>query len=108
MAVRRQKTILSRTRAEIKLASARAESGGGSAVGPCYVRALEDMGRHLHQIQEMGVHLKDVDKGLCDFPYALDDRIVFLCWKLGEQEVGWWHEVNAGIEGRTRIEGGVL
>jgi hypothetical protein len=52
----------------------------------------------------MGVLVKDVDMGLCDFPYLLDGRIVYLCWKLGESEIRWWHEVSSGYRDRQPLE----
>ena len=53
---------------------------------------------------KMGVLVKDLDKGLCDFAYMMDGRVVHLCWKLGESEIGWWHETNAGFAGRQPLE----
>ena len=51
-------------------------------------------------IHEIGVIVKDLDIGLCDFPYLMEDRIVYLCWKLGEKKIEWWHEVHSGYSGR--------
>jgi hypothetical protein len=66
--------------------------------------ALELISEHLQEIQEMGVLVKDLDIGLCDFPHMMDGRIVYLCWKLGETQVQWWHEVNSGYSGRQPLE----
>jgi len=103
-AVKRGKTVLIRTKDEIKKASSKAQFGGGSFAGPHYITALEQTSENLQAIQEMGVLVKDLDSGLCDFPYLMNGRIVYLCWKLGEAEIQWWHEVNSGYTGRQPLE----
>ena len=97
------RTILIHTKNEIKKACANAELGGGSVVGPRYITALEDMHENLQAIQETGVIAKDLDLGLCDFPFYLNGRIVYLCWKLGEDKIEWWHEINTGFSERQPI-----
>ena len=97
------RTILIHTKNEIKKACANAELGGGSVVGPRYITALEDMHENLQAIQEMSVIVKDLDLGLCDFPFYLNGRIVYLCWKLGEDKIEWWHEINTGFLERQPI-----
>ncbi len=103
-AIKQGKAILIRTKDEIKKASANAEAGGGSPLGALYITALQQIGESLHAVQEMGVLVKDIDLGLCDFPYLLDGRIVYLCWKLGESEIRWWHEVTRGYKDRHPLE----
>ena len=98
------KELLSRIRDEIKKASARASSGGGSFAGRAYITSLEQMSEHLQAIQEMGVLVKDLDMGLCDFPHHMDGRIVYLCWKRGETEIRWWHDLHSGYSGRQPLE----
>lgn len=89
---------------EIRRASLAAKSGGGSPVGALYVRAIEQMAASLNALQETGVVIKDLDAGLCDFPHRHEGRVVYLCWKLGEREIGWWHEITSGYQGRQPIE----
>ena len=103
-AVRRARAVLLRTKDEIKKAGANAHLGGGSGAGPHYIQALEQISEHLQAIQELGVIVKDLDIGLCDFPHQLDGRIVYLCWKLGESEIRWWHEIHTGYTGRQPLE----
>lgn len=98
--IKQGKTILIQTREEIRKASANAHLGGGSLVGPQYIQALKDINESLHTVHELGVIVKDVDMGLCDFPHLLDGRIVYLCWKLGEDKINWWHETSSGYSGR--------
>ncbi len=102
------KTVLLRTKDEIKKASANAPSDGGSAEGPRYIRALEEIYESLNGIHEMGVIVKDLETGLCDFPYLLDGRVVYLCWKLGEDTIEWWHEIEDGYNGRQALPNGVI
>ncbi len=54
------------------------------------------------ELETLGVELKGTD-GLCDFPSLKDGREVCLCWRLGESEVNFWHEINAGFAGRQPI-----
>ncbi len=58
----------------------------------------------IDELSDVGAELKDYDKGLVDFPAALDGREVSLCWMLGEPEITAWHEVDAGFAGRQPIE----
>ncbi len=104
LAVKQEKEILVRSHGEIKKASAKAQCNGGSFAGPRYIKALERISDSVEAIQEMGVLVKDLDVGLCDFPYLLDGRVVYLCWKLGEPEIRYWHEVEDGYNGRQPIE----
>jgi hypothetical protein len=73
-------------------------------VGTQYVISLQTISSNLQAIHELGVHVKDIDQGLCDFPHARDGRIVYLCWKLGETEIRWWHEVTNGYKDRCPLE----
>jgi hypothetical protein len=72
-------------------------------MAPHYISALEQINDHLQKIQELGVLVKDVEMGLCDFPHLHEGRIVYLCWKLGESEVGWWHEIHNGYANRQPL-----
>jgi hypothetical protein len=63
-------------------------------------RTLE---RDLHQLQEWGIVLRDPSIGLIDFFHQRQGETVFLCWKLGELKVDWWHPIQTGIAGRERL-----
>jgi hypothetical protein len=102
--VQQAKAVLSRTKDDIEKASAQAEYGGGSTVGYLYIMGLQQISANLQAIQELGILVKDLDLGLCDFPHLHDGRVVYLCWKLGEQEVRWWHETNNGYKDRCPVE----
>ena len=56
------------------------------------------------ELQALGVEFKGFDLGLVDFPSEMEGRTVYLCWKLGEDAVMYWHEVDAGFAGRQPLE----
>jgi hypothetical protein len=57
----------------------------------------------LAEVTDMGVILRDPETGLCDFPAVRDGEPVFLCWRLGEERVGFWHSRDAGAAGRQPL-----
>jgi hypothetical protein len=66
-------------------------------------RDHERMREYIKELTALGIELKDFDTGLVDFPCRLEDREVYLCWRLGEAEVSHWHETDAGFAGRREI-----
>jgi hypothetical protein len=56
------------------------------------------------EIDSIGVQVKDLDTGLLDFPFRLDDEIVLLCWRMGESSIEHWHTVEAGFKGRQPVD----
>ena len=69
-------------------------------------RDAEKLQGYINELQALGVELKDLPKGLVDFPGIIDGREVCLCWMLGESEVAFWHEVDAGFVGRQSLMAG--
>lgn len=68
------------------------------------VAALAAELEHFHrELSELGVEFKDYTLGLVDFPAEQDGRPVYLCWRLGEPAVEFWHELQAGYSGRQPI-----
>lgn len=60
------------------------------------------------ELDTVGGILRDGRRGLVDFPSLIDGRDVFLCWELGEEEIGYWHECDTGYAGRqSLLEGSV-
>jgi hypothetical protein len=64
------------------------------------VRRME---RSVRQIDAWGISLRDIVTGLVDFPALASGRPIWLCWKLGEDEIAFWHELDAGIAGRKPL-----
>jgi hypothetical protein len=58
----------------------------------------------IEQVQEFGCVIKDLDMGLIDFPTLLRGVEVYLCWKLGEPKIAFWHGVDEGFRGRKAID----
>jgi hypothetical protein len=58
----------------------------------------------IEGVQEFGVVVKDLDMGLIDFPTLLRGVEVYLCWKLGETSIAFWHGVDEGFRGRKAID----
>ncbi|HLS48281.1 MAG TPA: DUF2203 domain-containing protein [Gemmatimonadales bacterium] len=63
---------------------------------------------YLRELEGIGCMFKGFDAGLVDFHSLRDDRPMFLCWRLGEDRITHWHEVDAGFEGRQPIDDAVL
>jgi hypothetical protein len=58
----------------------------------------------IQEIDSIGVQVKDLDKGLLDFPCQVGEQIVLLCWQLGEAKIDYWHTVEAGFQGRQPLD----
>ena len=64
---------------------------------------IERLEEFANELEDLGVELKDPVQGLVDFRSLMDGREVYLCWKLGEDEITHWHELNAGFQGRQSL-----
>ena len=77
--------------------------GGGSYPGREIARPLVELSRAVAELEAVEVVLRDVDRGLVDFPALRDGEEVYLCWLLEESEIGFWHEPDAGFAGRQPL-----
>jgi len=66
-------------------------------------RLERELARIVDEIGEHGAQVKDLDEGLIDFPALRRGETVLLCWKLGEDEIRWWHRVEDGFPGRRPL-----
>ncbi|MGH2541412.1 MAG: DUF2203 domain-containing protein, partial [Ardenticatenaceae bacterium] len=57
----------------------------------------------LRAINRLGVEIKEPGSGLCDFLALHEGREIYLCWRFGEPEVEWWHELHTGFAGRRHV-----
>jgi hypothetical protein len=64
---------------------------------------VEDINARLRLINDWGIELKGLDEGLIDFPSDREGRVVYLCWRLGEDAIAWWHEIDEGFAGRRPL-----
>ena len=94
---------LEKFREVLKKVQPNASSGGGMAEGADYVTRLLALQACVEEVQELGCLVKGVQEGLVDFPHLKDGREVYLCWKLGENDIGFWHEIDSGFSGRTPL-----
>jgi hypothetical protein len=97
-------------------AAGRAVNGVRSELSEDRAAALErdamtiarDIDAFEHELEELDIVLKDRRLGLVDFPGELDGRRVWLCWRLGEPAVQYWHDVDAGYAGRQPLPAGAV
>jgi hypothetical protein len=66
-------------------------------------RLVDRLAQGMRELEVMGIELKDIDQGLIDFPALFRGRVIFLCWRLGEDKIAWWHEISTGFAGRRPI-----
>lgn len=57
----------------------------------------------IDRIERLGCHLKGLDPALIDFPHIRDGQEVYLCWRFGEKEIRFWHEIDSGFGGRKPL-----
>jgi hypothetical protein len=69
-------------------------------------RDIRELERFENELSELGVICKHGPDGIVDFPSMMDDRLVYLCWKLGEAEVLNWREADAGFQDRHPLTAG--
>jgi hypothetical protein len=79
------------------------EESGGSFPGRDVARPLVEIARAVAELQAVEVILRDIDRGLIDFPALRDGQEVYLCWLVDEAEIGFWHEPDAGFAGRRPL-----
>jgi hypothetical protein len=79
-----------------------AGNGGNRALSNL-VQDFEKLDALVHQIQDTGAQIKDINTGLLDFSALKNGREVYLCWQHGEDDIKYWHEIEAGFAGRQPI-----
>ena len=80
-----------------------AGNGGNPALSKLVVK-FDRLDELVHRILATGVEVKDINTGLVDFPALRKEQEVYLCWKHGEEQINFWHELEAGFAGRRPIE----
>ena len=86
-------------------------SGNGGNVEPSELQEVQDrldvevagIARCVARIHDLGAQVKDLDEGLVDFPARRGDEDVLLCWRLGEDEIEFWHGLDEGFSGRRPL-----
>jgi hypothetical protein len=75
---------------------------GGELVNT-WVKTLARLDEVLAEFQRREIQVKDIDRGLLDFPALLGEKEVFLCWEQDEEDVEFWHDLDTGYAGRERL-----
>ena len=89
-------------RASARITEAVAVDGGGVAGGDWF-GAQQTLKTEVEYLADRGILLRDPETGLVDFPGLVEGRRVFLCWRLGEEKVAWYHEERSGVSGRKPL-----
>jgi hypothetical protein len=76
---------------------------GGGRVGKQVGEAFVALQTGAAELDQREIVLRDLDRGLVDFPALRESREVYLCWIDGEQDIGFWHELDAGFRGRQEL-----
>ena len=80
-----------------------AGTNGGDANAGGWLEASRAAADELSWFGEAGIVLRDIEQGLIDFPGMRDGKEVFLCWRMGEDAVNYWHDPDTGFAGRRPL-----
>jgi hypothetical protein len=98
----RQREELQRYEKRLSGLAADGQDVGGETVNE-WIRALASMQEILAEFQRRQIFIKDLSRGLIDFPAIIGGREVFLCWESDEDDVEFWHDLETGFGGRERL-----
>jgi hypothetical protein len=101
--LRDAKDRLTDAEAHTVLADAAPGNGGGDE-GRQVGESFLEVRRRLAELEALEIVVRDLDRGLIDFPAVIEGREVYLCWELGEDEIGFWHDLEGGYGGRHPLE----
>jgi hypothetical protein len=103
--LREAKANLGDKEARDALADATPTNGGGGP-GRVVSEAFLDLRTALVDLRERDIVLRDLDRGLVDFPSLDGEEEIYLCWEEGEPEIAFWHDLETGFAGRRPLEDG--
>lgn len=101
--LREARDSLTDSEAHRALAEASGGNGGGTEgrlVGEAFLRVRALLG----ELHGRGLVVRDIDRGLVDFPAIIDGDEVYLCWQSGEERVAFWHDLESGFNGRRPLD----
>jgi hypothetical protein len=81
-----------------------AETTGGAWPGRERAEAAVTVSLAFESLEELDVLVRDVERGIVDFPTLMDGREVYLCWHVGEPVISHWHEIESGFAGRRPLD----
>lgn len=88
---------------QMREALANGQDLGGPMVNR-WVSMIADIQDLIAEFQKREIEIKDLDRGLIDFPAFIGGREVFLCWEKDEEDIEFWHDLSSGYAGRMRID----
>jgi hypothetical protein len=100
--LREAQALLTEKEARDALSEAAPGNGGGEP-GQVVSEGFLALRSGLAELEAMEIVLRDLDRGLVDFPALREEREVYLCWVEGEDEISFWHELEAGYAGRQPL-----
>ena len=100
--IRKTQEELAKDKTDAAVSEKAAQNGGGLP-GRHLSTLTKTLESDLRQLADWGIVLRDPSIGLIDFLHKREGETVFLCWKLGESRVEWWHPLETGIAGRQRL-----
>jgi hypothetical protein len=100
--LREAQALLTEKEARDALSEAAPGNGGGEP-GQVVSEGFLALRAGLAELEAMEIQLRDLDRGLVDFPAMREGREIYLCWVEGEDEIGFWHELEAGYAGRQPL-----
>ncbi len=96
-------TLMNKSFPDIQKARSKAEYSGGSVHGTEYLKVALKANQITKNLEKRGCVLKGIEMGLVDFPSIRDGKEVYLCWKIPEQKIRFWHDLDTGFAGRQPI-----
>jgi hypothetical protein len=75
----------------------------GGPVVNAWVRTIMQIAQVLFEFHDREIQIKDLERGLVDFPAFIGGKEAFLCWEQGEEDIEFWHDLDAGYAGRERL-----
>lgn len=100
--LRENRALLDDEEARAALSEAGPSNGGGGP-GRVVSEAFVGLQRALGELQAMDIVLRDLERGLVDFPSLRDGEEIYLCWEEGEDEISFWHDTDSGYAGRQPL-----
>lgn len=93
-----------RRQLSLQIAGNGGDIGGANALDEQIAREHAGVARCVNSIHELGGVVKDADTGLVDFPAQIAGGEALLCWRLGEDEIAYWHGIDEGFPGRKPLD----
>ena len=100
--LKRLRARVSQLEKRIEHILAAGNDAGGESVNEL-IRSLWAIKKLLQKFQQREIQLKDLERGLVDFPAILGGREVFLCWEQDEDDIEYWHDLDTGYAGREKL-----